>query len=219
MLIIKIAFVLLAYLIGSIPFGYIIGKIKGVDVRKVGSKNIGATNTARALGKKYFALTFLLDMSKGALLVALFRYNIIDAKYCLLNPMIYGLAACLGHSFPIFLKFKGGKCVSCGCGCASAYCPLLLLVAIITFVVTLLITKMVSIGSLIGATSVFIGALIISLVTKDFNLNISTYPIDSFWPYNYLFVLITFIIVILIWVKHKSNIQRILAGTENKIKK
>lgn len=216
---IKISFLLLAYILGSIPFGYIIGKIKGIDVRKVGSKNIGATNTARALGKRYFALTFVLDMSKGALLVALFRYNIIDAKYCIINPLLYGLISCLGHSFPIFLKFRGGKSVSCGCGSVCAYCPILLIVAILTFVISVLITKIVSIGSLVGATSVFISALLISLITKDFNLYINTYPIDSYWPYNYIFVIITFLIVIIVWVKHKSNLQRLIKGQENKINK
>ncbi len=217
MLLIKITFIVLAYLIGSIPFGFLIGKIKGIDVRNVGSKNIGATNTGRALGKKYAVLVYVLDMLKGALLVALFRYNIIPAEYCVLNPMLYGLLACLGHTFPIFLKFKGGKSVSCGSGAAAAYFPPLLLIAAITFLISVICTKMVSIGSILGATLVFISSLTLSLVTNDFNLGLNGEQVNNVWPYNLWFVLITFIIVFIIITKHSSNIKRIIAGTENKI--
>ena len=82
MIIIKIIIMISAYLVGSIPWGLIIGKLKGVDVRNVGSKNIGATNTGRALGKKYAVLVYILDMLKGALFVALFKYNIIPTFNC-----------------------------------------------------------------------------------------------------------------------------------------
>ena len=216
MIFIQILFIILAYLIGSIPFGFLVGKLKGIDIRKVGSKNIGATNTGRALGKKFAVLVYFLDMLKGALLVALFRYNIIPAEFCVLNPMLYGLLACLGHSFPIFLKFKGGKCVSCGNGAAAAYFPPLLLIAALTFLITVIITKMVSIGSMLGASAVFISALILSLVTEETMLNLNTIP-DAFWPYNLWFIILTFLIVCLIIIKHTPNIKRIIAGTENKI--
>lgn len=217
MLFMQILFILLAYLVGSIPFGYLIGKLKGVDVTKIGSKNIGATNTGRALGKKYAVLVYVLDMIKGALFVALFRYKVIPVEFCVLNPMLYGLLACLGHTFPVFLKFKGGKSVSCGSGAAAAYYPPLLLIAALTFFISVVITKMVSVGSILGASAVFVSSLILSLVTKETMLNLTSAPTEGFWPYNLWFVSICFIIVVMIILKHTSNIKRIIAGCENKI--
>ena len=217
MIFIKIIIMLSAYLVGSIPFGLLIGKLKGVDVRNVGSKNIGATNTGRALGKKYAVLVYILDMLKGALFVALFKHNIIPADFCVLNPMLYGFLACIGHTFPIFLKFKGGKSVSCGSGATAAYWPPLLLVAAIVFIVSTLCTKMVSIGSMVGAISVFLAALVLSLITKEFTLGLNGTQINGSWPYNMWFILLTFIAVTIIVIKHSTNIKRIIAGTENKI--
>ena len=94
----KVLFCVLAYLIGSIPFGFIIGKIKGVDIRNEGSKNIGATNVGRIFGKKYALLTYFLDMLKGFLLVFLFNFKILPTDWCVLNPMLYGFR------FPLYLK-------------------------------------------------------------------------------------------------------------------
>ena len=122
-MVIKILLLLTSYLLGSIPFGFIIGKIKGIDVRQVGSKNIGATNTGRALGMKYAVLCFFLDFLKGFIPTFLFRFGIISNEYMILTPALYGFLAILGHVFPIFLKFKGGKAVATGAGFASGYCP------------------------------------------------------------------------------------------------
>ncbi|NLD26203.1 MAG: glycerol-3-phosphate acyltransferase, partial [Acholeplasmataceae bacterium] len=90
-IVIKIFFLILSYLFGSIPFGFIIGKIKGVDIRDHGSKNIGSTNVGRVLGREYAVLAYLLDMSKGAIFVLLFRFEIIPLEYCLFSPLLYGL--------------------------------------------------------------------------------------------------------------------------------
>ena len=123
-IVLKIMFLVLAYLVGSIPFGLLICKIKGVDVRKVGSGNIGATNVKRALDIRYSAATFIFDAIKGAIFVVLFRYQIIPEKYMLLDPALYGFIAVIGHSFPIYLKLKGGKSVATGAGFAFAYLPI-----------------------------------------------------------------------------------------------
>ena len=210
----KILFLILAYLIGSIPFGYIFGKSKGVDIRQIGSKNIGATNTGRALGFRYAVFTYLCDMSKGALFVFLFRFNILPHEWCLLNPMLYGLAAVIGHTFPIYLKFKGGKSVACGSGVLGAYCPILFPVALLAFLIVLVSSKMVSLSSLLGALVMFIGTIVITAILGEFNF--VNYINDS-WQYNLYFIFISFIIMAIIYIKHSSNIQRIFKGTERKV--
>src|SRR5690606_30741212 len=109
---IQIGLLIFSYLLGSIPTGFLLGKMKGIDIREHGSKNIGATNTGRVLGMRYAVIAYIFDMLKGAVLVFLFRFEFIDPKYCLLHPLLYGLAACLGHTSSIYLKFKGGKAVA-----------------------------------------------------------------------------------------------------------
>ena len=210
----KILFLILAYLIGSIPFGYIFGKSKGIDIREIGSKNIGATNTGRALGFKYAVFTYLCDMTKGAIIVFLFRFNILPHEWCLINPMVYGLAAVIGHTFPIYLKFKGGKSVACGSGVLGAYCPILFPIALLIFLIVLISTKMISASSLIGALGMFIGTIIVTAIAGDFNF---VNYINDAWQYNLYFIFISFIIMLIIYIKHSSNIQRIFAGNERKI--
>jgi len=210
----KIFFLILAYLIGSIPFGFIFGKLNGVDVREVGSKNIGATNTGRALGLKYAVATYICDMLKGAIIVFLFRFNILPQEWCLLNPIIYGLAAVLGHTFPIYLKFKGGKSVACGSGAVAGYCPILLPFAAIIFAIVVFTTKFVSLASLCGALGIWIGTIIVTAIWGSFDfVNI----IDGLWQYNLYYIIFTLIMVIIVYVKHTSNIKRLLSGTERKI--
>ena len=212
----KILFLLLAYLLGSIPFGFIFGKMNGIDIRQVGSKNIGATNTGRALGLKYAILTYFCDMLKGAIIVFLFRFEIIPSTYCVLNPMLYGLLAVIGHTFPIYLKFKGGKSVACGSGVLGAYCPILLPIAIVIFFVVFLITKYVSLGSLIGALCMFIGTIIVTAIAGQFSFD-NVNPQGNLWAYNLFFIIFSFIIMALIYIKHSSNIKRLINGNENKI--
>lgn len=211
----KVLFLVLAFVIGSIPFGFIIGKMKGVDLRTVGSKNIGATNAGRILGKKYAVLTYILDMLKGAIIVLLFRFCIIPAKYCLINPMLYGLVAVIGHSFSLFLKFRGGKSVSCGCGAVAGYAPILLPIILIIFFIIKKLSKLVSLSSLVSAIFTFIIALAISLITGDFLVMYSEEL--RFWPYNYVFLIFVFLIVIVVYIKHWSNIKRLLKHEEKPI--
>ena len=135
----QLLFLILAYLIGSIPTGFLIGKSKGIDIRNHGSNNIGATNTARTLGKKYFILVIFLDGLKGFIFVFLFRFGILPHEWCLLSPVLYGISATLGHVFPIYLKFKGGKAVSTGAGVALGYSPIICIIGIIAFIITHLI--------------------------------------------------------------------------------
>ncbi len=205
----KILFLLLAYLIGSIPFGLIICKIKGVDVRKVGSGNIGATNVKRALDIRYSALTFICDAIKGGLFVLLFRYEIIPNTYMVLDPALYGFVAVLGHSYPIYLKFKGGKSVATGAGFCFAYLPLTLAIGVISFLSILFSTKYVSVGSLGSAVVFLITAIIFYLIGYD---PITNYPVSYFFP---IFV---FLSAAIIFIRHSANIKRLINGTEAKMK-
>ncbi|MBO4667933.1 MAG: glycerol-3-phosphate 1-O-acyltransferase PlsY [Bacilli bacterium] len=205
----KILFLLLTYLIGSIPFGLIICKLKGIDVRKVGSGNIGATNVKRALDIRYSAATFILDACKGALFVLLFRYEIIPSTYMVLDPALYGFVAVIGHSFPIYLKFKGGKSVATGAGFVFAYLPLSIPIAVLSFFILLYTTRYVSVSSLGGALIIFITSLIFYFIGID---PITKYEITFYFP---IFV---FLSVVIVYIRHSSNIKRLINGTESKMK-
>lgn len=192
---------ILAYLVGSIPFGLIIGKLKGIDIREKGSHNIGATNVFRTIGPWYGGLVFLLDALKSAIFVIFFKYIFLwnDPFFTLqIHPLIYGGLAILGHLFPIYLKFKGGKGISCFAGVMLSYSIPISLIALFTFIIVLFITKIVSISSILSSLSLIIAYFIIG--KTDF--------------YLLGFISIMFILVI---IKHRSNIVRLFKGTENKI--
>lgn len=218
----KILILIIAYLIGSIPWGLIIGFAKGIDIRKSGSGNIGATNTGRVLGhKRYSVYVYLLDMFKGAIIVFLFKYNILPYEWCLINPMLYGLAAVIGHVFPIYLKFKGGKAVACGSGAIAGYFPIFLLFAIPFFFIILIITKYVSLSSLISSFVGLVSMFIFSIISEGLLLPLNVFYIltdigNPIWPFNFWFIIFGAIIVVIIFIKHKSNIKRLINGTELK---
>lgn len=205
----KILFLLLAYFVGSIPFGLLFSKIKGVDIRKVNSGNIGATNVGRALGPKYAVLTFIGDMLKGALFVALFRYNVIPENYMVLSPALYGICAIIGHAFPIYLKFKGGKCVATSSGAVFAYIPLLFPIAVVCYFVTFIISEYSSLGSLVGA-------FILAVISVIFTLVLKVDPITKIDIDIYYLVLVGFGLTIIV-LKHIPNIKRLIHHEEHKI--
>ena len=150
-----------AYLFGSIPFGFLLGRLMaGEDIRKQGSGNIGATNVSRVLGKKLGVLTLLLDVSKGALPVLIAQ----SLGLALSIQAFWGLAAFTGHCFPIWLKFKGGKGVATGLGAIGVVAPQSAAIGMVAFGCTYALFRRVSIGSLVGALTAF---LAISLNLKD----------------------------------------------------
>ena len=209
-MIISIILLILGYLIGSIPWGFVFGKMKGIDIRQHGSKNIGATNTGRVLGRKYAIYAYILDTLKGSLFVGLFTFGILDMKYCLVSPMLYGLAAVLGHTFPIYLKFKGGKAVATGGGVLFAFSPLLFIVCLGIFFVITYVFKYVSLGSLIAALVAFLSTIGITLYHHGFS--------DLTQKYNLYFPLGTTIIFAIILIRHQSNIKRLIHKEEAKVK-
>jgi acyl phosphate:glycerol-3-phosphate acyltransferase len=178
-----------AYLIGSVPFGLILTRLGGAgDVRQIGSGNIGATNVLRT-GRKGLALaTLALDFLKGALPVWLaYRYLGPDMA------VVAGLGAVIGHCFPVWLKFKGGKGVATAAGVVVALTPAVAAIAIAVFVVVVLATRYVSLGSMLGAIAAAPGAYLMGHVqTAE------------------LYLLLALLIVL----KHASNVRRLLRGTE-----
>ncbi|HAB9371998.1 TPA_asm: glycerol-3-phosphate 1-O-acyltransferase PlsY [Listeria monocytogenes] len=187
---------LLAYVIGSIPSGLWIGKIfYKKDIRDFGSGNLGATNSFRVLGIKAGSIVTVMDILKGtvATLLPLFFQLNVDHHFWLLT----GAFAIIGHSFPLFAGFRGGKAVATSAGVILAYAPLLFVAALVVFLVTLKLSKYVSLSSMIGA----LAALIISLFMGD-------------WI---LIILVACIALFVIW-RHRANITRIRNGEEPKIK-
>jgi glycerol-3-phosphate acyltransferase PlsY len=205
----------LAYLIGSIPFGLLVGFARGIDVRTAGSGNIGATNVARLLGKKFFFLVFLLDLGKS--LVPMLIASAMVHPRDLRDWVVYvlwlgvGFAAVLGHMFSVFLKFKGGKGVATSAGMMLGLFPYYTLpgaIAIGVFILVFLIWDMISLGSIVAACSFPIIYLLLGLI-RGWDVFGQQLPLLIF----------ACVIALLITYKHRANIARIRAGTENKFRK
>ena len=197
-----IILIIVAYILGSVPNALWIGKVfKGIDIREHGSKNTGSTNAARVLGAKLGILTLILDISKGAIPVALslfMKANLLEniTGISNLDFIMIGIFAIVGHSFSIFMKFKGGKAVATTVGVFTVLVPKALLLAAVVFFVIFALTRYVSVSSITAAISL---------------------PIFIFFLYgNIPYTVFGGIITILIIVKHKSNIQRLLNGTESR---
>lgn len=197
-----------AYLLGSIPWGFLIGKYNGVDVRQVGSKNIGATNVTRCVGKKAGKLCFALDFLKGALPVVAAQYFFKGGR-CFEYVVIATLfATVLGHMFPVFLKFRGGKGVSTAAGAIMALTPIPLLIALVVWVVVFLVSRYVSLASIAAAAVLPIVAWVFYLIGFGSDLARS----------QGVLIFLT-IIALLAILRHHANILRLLNGTENRFGK
>ena len=205
-----------AYLLGSIPFGLLIAKAHGKDLRSIGSGNIGATNVSRALGRKWAYICFLLDMLKGLvpmLAAMVFTRTTPGAgtigQKVILLWLAVGCAAILGHIFPVYLKFKGGKGASTSLGVALGLWPYYTICASITFViwvVVVLIWRYVSLAS-IAASIAFPVVLILATIL------IPCWNFANLWP----LLAAAIAIPIMVIVRHRENIKRLVAGTESKI--
>jgi glycerol-3-phosphate acyltransferase PlsY len=215
---ITICVIIASYLIGAIPFGLIFGIVfKKTDIRLHGSHNIGSTNSIRVLGKKLGFTIFFFEVLKGAIAIILVKYvfegRIMDHT---ISYIFYGLPAAIGHLFPIYLKFKGGKVVATSLGIVLALTPISAISCLIVFGIVLAITGYVSICSCSAAITVGISTII---------LFIFGYTGDNGWL-QYLIgkpelaTLITYLILIcIIFIKHIPNFKRLKNGTENCFKK
>jgi len=206
---------LAAYLLGSIPFGFLVAKAKGVDIRSVGSGNIGATNAMRVLGKPAGVFVLLMDALKGYAACALLAPHIFDQLaphysglflYFRDEPVelqtrffiVAGIFAVLGHNYTCWLKFKGGKGIATTAGVYLALAPWALLVALVVFILAIFVTKYVSVGSIAAAIALTVTVWVMT-------------------PHNLFLGIVTTALGALAIYKHKSNIQRLLAGTENRL--
>ncbi|WP_162011504.1 glycerol-3-phosphate 1-O-acyltransferase PlsY [Streptococcus sp. S784/96/1] len=192
-------FILIAYLLGSIPTGLWIGKqFFKINLREHGSGNMGTTNTFRVLGVKAGLVVLAVDVLKGTLATLLPIWLGIT-----LSPLMIGFFAILGHTFPIFAQFRGGKAVATSAGVLLGFAPSFLLYLAIIFVASLYLFSMISLSSVIAATAAILGIVIFPAI--DFILT----------TYDPLFSLFILLIAAVIMVRHKENISRIKAKNEN----
>jgi len=185
--------VTLAYLVGSVPFAFLLSRRRGIDLREVGSGNVGATNVLRTSGVRTAMIAMGLDVIKGALAVVMAQRLTggIGA------PMAAGLASVLGHIYPIWLRFRGGKGVATAAGVFAVLTPMALGIASATFVLVVWITRYISVGSVIGALTLAVVAVITDAP--------AVVEIGSA------------VAALMILQRHRSNIRRVFAGTERRI--
>lgn len=203
-----------AYLLGSIPTGFLVAKAKSIDIRNVGSGNIGATNAMRVLGKPAGIFVLLVDAAKGYLAVWLLpilvgkldelilgdNYKLAGGFDLKTSQIIAGIFAVLGHNYTCWLKFKGGKGIATTAGVYLALAPWPLLIALAVFLLAVIVTRYMSVGSIAGAIA--LPAAVWVMMPQNLLLDIVTTALGALAIY-----------------KHKSNIQRLMAGTENRLGK
>lgn len=199
MSVIELLYVLLAYCVGAIPFGLVLSHRSGIDIREQGSKNIGATNVTRLLGKKLGALTLVLDVLKGFLPIYVVAVLMEGKTNANLVMALSGAATVVGHMFPVYLKFKGGKGVATSLGLFLFLSPMVIIGCLLVFVAAVYLSGFVSLGSLLGSASAVILLLLLDAPS---------------WK-----VALASVIVALVWAKHYQNIGRLLTGTEKSWKK
>lgn len=188
-----------SYLIGSIPFGLIVARMKGVDIRKVGSGNIGATNVFRSVSKPLGILTFVLDALKGFVPSLLFPQDILTSSPSPATlALILGVLAIAGHNWPVFLGFKGGKGVATSVGALLGVTPLAIAAGFGAWIIALLLTRMVSVASMVGAV---IAAAV------------------GCWIYRETALIppVLLLLALAIIIRHRGNISRLLKGQEPRV--
>ena len=198
-----ILLLILAYLLGSIPSGVWIGKLFfKKDIRQHGSGNTGTTNTFRVLGKTAGIVVLLMDILKGTLATCLPMILHLSG----INPLWFGVCAILGHTFPIFAGFKGGKAVATSAGMLLGFNPVFFVYSCIIFIVSLFCTSMVSLSSMISAVLITLSTIVLPYVA----------PVILAKP-NWLLTIIAFLVSSFIFYRHKDNIKRIRNHTESRI--
>jgi len=192
----KVLLCVAAYLFGAIPFGLLVAKSRGVNIREHGSGNIGATNVFRVIGKGWGIFTFTLDALKGFIPAFVFPQLIgLGAEW----GVLFGIVAILGHSFPVYLKFKGGKGVATSAGMLLGVAPLAVGVGFTCWVICMVLSRYVSLSSIVAAVAV---AVTVWIQDKGLVINIA----------------LTILSMLIIWL-HRANIKRLLNGTENRFGK
>jgi acyl-phosphate glycerol 3-phosphate acyltransferase len=192
--------ILLSYLLGAVPFGYLVARLRGVDIFAAGSGNIGATNVGRVLGRKFGIVVFVLDFLKGAFPAAFVRYALPDPPWVAVGA---GLAAFVGHMFPVYLRFRGGKGVATGTGVVTVLLPGPTAAAVAVWLATLTAARFVSLASVLAA-----------LTLAAFRILTTPEPFASGDATLTAFSLLAAALVI---VRHRSNLARLSRGEENRV--
>ena len=190
---------LVSYLLGAVPFGLLMARvIKGVDLRSVGSGNIGATNAMRVLGKPLGLVAFAFDLGKGYAAVRLIAPNLLLADDLSVGRIVCATAAVLGHCFPIYLRLKGGKGVATGCGAIMAVEPLVFVAGGVAWLVTLTLSRFVGLASMVMGLC---------------------FPLAALWlrPGDRPFALGCALLAFLVLVRHRANVGRMLRGEEPRV--
>lgn len=192
---------LLGYLLGSIPAGYVAGRIAGIDIRKEGSGNIGATNVVRVLGKIYGYPVFLIDVLKGVIAVVLASYlgnRLGQSAHIVLLAILAGVACVIGHNFPVWLGFRGGKGVATSIGVVFALMPIAAIVVLVVWVLAFQLGRWVSLASVVAAI-----ALPVAVALCYLN-----------GPGGMILLSFSVVLTLLVLLRHRSNLVRLAQGTE-----
>ena len=211
---IRLLCVLFGYAFGLIQTGYIVGKIKGIDIRNHGSKNAGTTNILRTMGLKYALIVFLGDVLKCIAAILIGKAFLADRYPEILTLLLLYIAAgvILGHNFPFYLGFKGGKGIAATGGFVISFCwqfPagwILLILGLATFFGTFFITHYVSLGSIL----VYVGLIIEVIIAGQMGL------LNLQAPATYEYYILMCLLAVMAWTKHRENIKRLLKGCERK---
>ena len=199
-----IAAALSSYVLGSVPFGYIAAKANGVDIRSVGSGNIGATNVFRSISKGWGLFTFACDFLKGLLPVILFSFLAVRLGFTGAIDglkLVCAMGAIAGHNWPVFLHFKGGKGVATSAGALLGIAPAAVGFGVVVWVLAFLVFRYVSLASMLAALTIAVGAWIMGPVRSGSSM---------------LTPVVLSLMALMIVVRHRANIQRLLSGTENR---
>ena len=197
----NIFFLITAYLFGSVPFGFLMGRwVKGIDIREQGSKNTGATNVFRTVGKKWGILVLFLDALKGAL-ACLFPLLFSDVEITALFKLLLGAAAILGHTFPVWLGFAGGKGVATSLGVFLAVCWQPTLITFGIWALVFVLTHIISIASLVAAVTFPFMVTLFYLRDPEFSFLLP----------------ISLLLAVFIFYTHRANIKRLRQGTEKRL--
>lgn len=196
----------IGYVCGLLQTGYLIGKINHIDIRKEGSGNAGSTNALRVMGWKAGLLTFAGDVLKCVIAILIVRYLFEDSEFVPLLAMYAGAGATLGHNFPFYLKFKGGKGIAVLAGLVISTKVWMSPIPLAAFLIAVIFTRYVSLGSLLAYTMFFL-----EVVTCG---ELGCFGMEA--AYRYELYILLFALTVLVWYRHKANIGRLLSGTENR---
>ena len=202
----RLVCLVIGYVFGLLQTGYLVGKLNHIDIRKEGSGNAGSTNAVRVMGWKAGLMTFAGDVLKCVLAIFLVRYLYRGSEYLPLLAMYAGMGATLGHNFPFYLKFKGGKGIAVLAGLVVSTNPAMVPIPLAAFLIAVIFSRYVSLGSLLASTLFFI-----EVVTFGQN---GIFKMAA--PFLYEMYILVLLLTILAWYRHKENIKRLLAGEENR---